>query len=457
MNISVDNSWEDFGLDMDHPASMDSLWIDADSGKFDINVSYNWSLEGNSSMNDSHAALDNGIPRHLIDPKLKAFRHMIHMIDLYGIPIIVMIGILGNVTCFFVFVATYLRRMSSSIYLAALSVTDALFLLTTLLAWMDNVKIDIYHRQGWCQLLTYVGFVTSFLDVWYVVSFTVERYIAVCFPFKRLDLCTPKRAKIVVISLAFAACVMFNFALWTSEVGNLFQRPFCAPMPKYFTLVSGLNNVDTLLTLIIPTIIIITSNIRIGYAVAKFYRNRVRLEGQVTEAVLSDDFADHNAASVHPSGIYENSSYNRLQMKVTKMLLMVSTVFLLCHIPSHGFRVYVFVLTLTTNNYRPSHLTLLIQKLFQYLYILNFAVNIFLYNISGKTFRKAMVRLGRMIRSRCVNFVRVQYTTLRTRRRSARSTRASRSDMVMRPPEHLYNCTHHVNKQTACNICDKYS
>ena len=31
---------------------------------------------------------------------------------------------------------------------------------------------------GWCQILNYLRSVWSFLSVWYVVSFTIERYIA---------------------------------------------------------------------------------------------------------------------------------------------------------------------------------------------------------------------------------------------------------------------------------------
>ena len=36
--------------------------------------------------------------------------------------------------------------------------------------------LDIF--AGWCQLLTYLRYVWRFLSVWYVVSFTIERYIA---------------------------------------------------------------------------------------------------------------------------------------------------------------------------------------------------------------------------------------------------------------------------------------
>ena len=77
-----------------------------------------------------------------------------------------------------------------------------------------------------------------------------------------------------------------------------------------------------------------------AYAVAKFYRNRAQLEGQTHFTIVMN--ASDNNTGIQSDGsdnpahsLYSNSSYNRLQMKVTKMLLVVSSVFLLCHIPSH--------------------------------------------------------------------------------------------------------------------------
>lgn len=47
---------------------------------------------------------------------------------LYLTPVIIVIGLLGNITSFFVFVTTSLRHLSSSVYLAALALADSGFL-----------------------------------------------------------------------------------------------------------------------------------------------------------------------------------------------------------------------------------------------------------------------------------------------------------------------------------------
>ncbi|ELU17949.1 hypothetical protein CAPTEDRAFT_202372, partial [Capitella teleta] len=53
---------------------------------------------------------------------------IIYYLDLYFVPIMVVVGLLGNLISFLVFVATYMRRLSSSVYLAALSMVDMVFL-----------------------------------------------------------------------------------------------------------------------------------------------------------------------------------------------------------------------------------------------------------------------------------------------------------------------------------------
>jgi hypothetical protein len=68
---------------------------------------------------------------------------VVEALDLYLIPIIVGVGIVGNTVSFLVFTATYLRRMSSSVYLAALAVVDTVFLILVFLTWLSNFGIQV--------------------------------------------------------------------------------------------------------------------------------------------------------------------------------------------------------------------------------------------------------------------------------------------------------------------------
>ena len=80
---------------------------------------------------------------------------------------------------------------------------------------------------------------------------------------------------------------------------------------------------------------------------------------------------------------------------MTKILLVVSIVFLLSNTPSHVVRLYLFIMSQLHANYKPGYPILITQNVLQYLFYANFATNFLLYNASGRTFRRAMRRCGR--------------------------------------------------------------
>ncbi|WAR09687.1 hypothetical protein MAR_034763 [Mya arenaria] len=70
-----------------------------------------------------------------------------------------------------------------------------LLYINLLLTWIDSEVVTIISTYILCQVLIYFTYVTSFLSVWFIVGFTFERYIAICFPLKRTSLCSVKREK----------------------------------------------------------------------------------------------------------------------------------------------------------------------------------------------------------------------------------------------------------------------
>lgn len=126
----------------------------------------------------------------------------------YYTPILVLFGSIGNILSVIVFFKTKLRKLSSSYYLAALGISDTCFLLGAFASWLNYVNINIYNRNYYCQFFTYLSGLCSFLSVWFVVAFTVERYIAVLYPLKRQTLCTVKHACTVLIGLTVIGCFL---------------------------------------------------------------------------------------------------------------------------------------------------------------------------------------------------------------------------------------------------------
>ncbi len=314
-------------------------------------------------------------------------------LDIYGVPVIIVLGILGNTASFLVFVLSHLKTLSSSVYLAALAVSDAGFLICVFFLWLINVNVNIYHTLGWCQTVVYLTYVFGFLSVWYVVCFTVERYIAVCFPFKRGKMCTTRRAKIVVVAMAMFAMLAYSFALWTSDiipfpgVGS-----YCLPKFQYHSLVFIVNTIDSVITLLIPSVTIIAINIRIIFVVTHADRQAKQLLGPTAslESGISRLGRCNSVMSAH--SLSRRTSQNS---QMTRMLLVVSTMFLLLNLPSHSFTVHKFLTTIIHPDYRPSKYYKVWQLLFQFLYYLNFGINFLLYNMCGENFRNALRKLLR--------------------------------------------------------------
>ena len=95
----------------------------------------------------------------------------------YGIPMICMFGILGNMLSFRVFAFTSFGKQNSSVYIQALSLSDTGFLASLLLSWLGGGRIGVVygHSSIWCHVMIYVTYVCSFLSVWYVVLIMADR------------------------------------------------------------------------------------------------------------------------------------------------------------------------------------------------------------------------------------------------------------------------------------------
>ena len=143
------------------------------------------------------------------------------MIDKVVTPIWYIVGILGNVISAKIWLEKRMRRNNSSaVYLATLSINDTLFLLLHVL---QEMKYAYQARTvDWpviCETYALVYLVVQYLAPALVLGFTVERFIAVCYPYQKHHFCTASRAIKVVsgmITGCFALCAIQTY-FWTYE------------------------------------------------------------------------------------------------------------------------------------------------------------------------------------------------------------------------------------------------
>ncbi|EAA10464.2 AGAP005001-PB [Anopheles gambiae str. PEST] len=299
-----------------------------------------------------------------------------NFLNFYYMPLLVVVGSIGNILSVLVFFNTKLKKLSSSYYLAALGISDTCYLVGLFVTWLSFFQVHIYTREPYCQLFTYTSGVSSFLSVWYVVAFTFERFIVVRYPLKRQSWCTVRRAKTIIACLTMVGSVhsvpyIFYAGTQYSERSNV---TICDMRKEYTSQMEIFNYIDTVIVFVVPFTIIVVLN-----------------------------------------------SVTSFTMKVTKMLLIVSSVFVCLNLPSYVMRVRAFVEVKksgTAMSLRSclcddvlfplpqtghSYLTILVQYYCYLFFITNFGINFILYCISGQNFRKAVIEMFRRHRKSRVN------------------------------------------------------
>ncbi|XKL59563.1 hypothetical protein PGB90_000579 [Kerria lacca] len=248
--------------------------------------------------------------------------------------------------------------------------------------------------------------VCSFLSVWLVVMFTVERFIAVRYPLHRLAVCTVTRARACIVILSLIALPIFSpyFVMAAPQVltetsNNItYETEICSLVPKYAGLAFYYNHFDVFLTLILPFCIIVVLNTLICRAVHELAQVRRSL----TLNSRKRQKQRNNCQRMHNSHLHRSFPHcsNSNQNKVTQMLLVVSTVFICLNLPSYILRLWVYINEYCNILPFDEPLMMVLQHYSNVLFATNFGINFVLYCISGQNFRKALCSLFRLKRTR---------------------------------------------------------
>ncbi|ETN62025.1 GPCR class a orphan receptor 17 [Anopheles darlingi] len=277
-----------------------------------------------------------------------------NFLNFYYTPLLVVVGSVGNILSVFVFFNTKLKKLSSSYYLAALGISDTCYLVGLFVTWLNFFQVHIYTREPYCQLFTYTSGVSSFLSVWYVVAFTFERFIVVRYPLKRQSWCTVRRAKTIIATLTMIGSVhsVPYFFYAGTQISDRNNDTICDMRKEYKHQMEIFNYIDTIIVFVVPFTVIVVLNSVTSFTVWRFARLRrnMTLPKRKSSNVDFRRQSSFQYFSSHPNGrngvLRRPSMSNRMmhsQMKVTKMLLIVSSVFVCLNLPSYVMRVRAFV------------------------------------------------------------------------------------------------------------------
>ncbi|XP_062584043.1 thyrotropin-releasing hormone receptor-like [Saccostrea cucullata] len=303
------------------------------------------------------------------------FYDFVHILYKYFIPILCIFGIIGNALSFRVFVFTSFAKQPSSVYLAALSVSDTWFLSALLVSWFGSIDRSRFASQSGmlCMISIYVTYVTSFLSIWYVVLIMLDRYIVVCHPLKGPRMCSRQRVLIALTIITTFAMLFYSHCFFTMKTDQLDdnERQLCRIRESYYHVLRVITYFDSIITFIVPIAAVFIFNIAVIRAIRRFYFRQFQMS--------------HGKMYTSTSPMFNILS--KAQVRLTVMLIIVSTVFLVLNLPSHGFRFFILVNDFLKRRQENFDL-FLIQHCLQIMYYTNFAINFVLYCACSKSFRR---------------------------------------------------------------------
>ncbi|XP_076306878.1 thyrotropin-releasing hormone receptor-like [Tachypleus tridentatus] len=290
------------------------------------------------------------------------------------VPIISFVGVVGNLVTIIIMTRRQMRSSTNN-YLAALAVFDMLYLMCIFILSIAHYPglTDPQHITYW-RLWPYALLLTdacSNTSVWLTVTFTIERYIAVCHPIKGKVYCTESRAKKVVIVVALICCCL------------------TLPTPFEWTVIEVIDPL-TNKTTVQPDFSDFGMNIlyrNIYYWLCVFLFVFIPL-------VLLTIFNSFLIRSVHASKLQRNTmtrrrdnrDSSRQESRITVMLIAVVILFMACQLPTAVLLVY-------TTFHPQNAITLGLGNIFNFLMAINAAGNFVLYCLLSQKYRRTFLQI----------------------------------------------------------------
>ena len=308
------------------------------------------------------------------------------MLRVYVSPVLLVLGTFGNIFSFII-LAKNMLKVSTYSYLAVLAIMDMLVLYIGLLRmWVGQFTVDIQDTANWlCKGVNFLGYVSSDSSVWLIIAVTIERFIAVCFPLKAPRMCNTKRARMVILLVIVAICVVNAHIIWTVELRYIHNNGSyitqCDASEDHKFLVKSVWPwVDAAIYSFVPFVIITILNVLIIRQVIGARQQRNQLQ-QLTVMSKINGIVYKTQAKRHCEG----------SKKLTCMLLAVSFTFLLTTLPMNLLQIVSAFLGPKDGSedydmrYAKYTLARTVVELLMYI---NHTINFFLYCATGRKFRR---------------------------------------------------------------------
>ena len=284
-------------------------------------------------------------------------------------PICILVGTVGNILTLITVTSKSTKKNSFIVYLGALAVGDTASLYFVVVnSWLFYAfDIDIMLNDISCRILGFLYYACTWLSSLLVATLSTDRMVCSCFPHKRDTFGTPKSAFIIIsIVLAFVLVInaheLYGFTLVSEENDTLcdyVDSSYASFFENYFTLM------DTTIYFALPSIIIVVTN---------------------TLTIRAVIIATKEISQMTNLETVRGRIRTNRQMTITAILVSGTFVLLISPIGIYLIvRAYVYgAETFYMSNDTDSVIVAITENLSYF----NFAINFFLYSITGRRFRQ---------------------------------------------------------------------
>lgn len=284
------------------------------------------------------------------------------------VPLLLVIGLFGNIFTIVVMRSNRYKSSSTGIYLTALALSDTTFVLT--FPFVKSTTIELFHQDvkalsdAGCKIF-YLAFRSAkTCSSWFVVLICIERFIVVWFPL-RAKLASNKRFALVSSMCVTVAILAFEGA---RMVGTSIVNGICLPYyerPETKDVTAALIIASTTIQGILPSIILLSITPLTMIRLFHHYKKR----REMTSNTVSDE-----------------------TIRITVMLLTVTVAYIVFVIPisvAHSFAFFQEDNLFVSDD--PG--TVIFREVAQIFEQLNYVINFFLYIISSASFRSHFFRI----------------------------------------------------------------
>ena len=291
-----------------------------------------------------------------------------NFINIYWFPVLIPIGLAGNILSFLVMIKPSNRKMSTCIYMGAISVNDNIMMCMCFHDYLVYVaQIHRWHSIE-CKINAFAALFALQNGTFQVLAMTLDKYIAIRWPHKAATYSTPRRAKMITVSLYICAFIY--------NIPPFFLSGLISGQCFAYNISNVISRVYSWFSFVLNAVIPFTMLIHMNFVIVKTVKT--------SRKFFTTD--DTNTRMDSRQRIMKSA-----ENQLTIMLLLVTTLFFILLCPAY-FR-FIYLLFAKRDSPLEYVNSMILFEVSYKLYASNSGINFFLYCISGKKFRNDLKKI----------------------------------------------------------------